>query len=311
MRRILYGLVVLLSVLWAADTAWAECRVLSANPTYTAGQLKDLTCGTNGALAVGGGVGSATAAAPTFVEGSAGSFSFDLSGNARVTLGTLLSGENQANNLLMTSGGLVRVFTIMTGVTTNTTSATAVVHSGGKTPMASLTGTGALTGTVTFYGDMENTTTAGEWICTLVLDATTKGVKYCNQFTKDYSYYHAVTTLITGTGATVAAQINVGAIGIKDIEFKPMVPVVADTLVQTGPGFLQCILISENDAAPTAGTIDILDSLTAAAGTKIFSWNVTTAVFTPLQICPQVPFTVGLYIDFTTTNDVNVSVSRR
>jgi hypothetical protein len=52
-----------------AGNALAECRVLSADPTYSAGQLKDLTCGTNGLL--------------------------------KSTLGTLLSGEDQA----ATTGG--------------------------------------------------------------------------------------------------------------------------------------------------------------------------------------------------------------
>jgi hypothetical protein len=86
---------------------------------------------------------------------------------------------------------------------------------------------------------------------------------------------------------------------------------VSDALVKTGAGILQCIIISENDAAPTAGTIDILDATSAGTGTKLFSWTLTTAVFSPLQICPQTTFSTGLYIDFTTTGDVNVSVSYR
>ena len=85
----------------------------------------------------------------------------------------------------------------------------------------------------------------------------------------------------------------------------------ADALIKTGAGFLQCIIISENDPAPTAGTIDILDATSAGQTPKLFSWTLTTSVFTPLQICPQIPFSTGLYIDFTTTNDVNVNVSYR
>ena len=290
---------------------------------YTSGTITvtGFPTGTGGGSGAGGSSAGtsvascwATAAAPTYSEGLSNFISCTLGGLLRVSVeafNILIEGEDQLNHLLMTSGGAVRVFPIMTNVTTNTTSATTIVHSGGKTPMASLTGTGALTGTVTFYGDMENSTTNGEWICTLVLDATTKKDGYCNQFTKDYTYYHAATTLLTGTGATVQAQINAGAIGIKTNEFKPFVPVTADTLVQTGPGFLECIIYSETDAAPTAGTISILDSTTAGGGTVILTWSVGTSVFTPVQVCPLVPFTTGLYIDFTTTADVQVKTVYR
>lgn len=95
--RWIYGLFFLLVAIGAyglRDEARAECRILSSAPSYTAGQLKDLTCGTNGALSLGGGPGSATAAAPTLTEGGAGYFSFDLAGNTRVTLGTCFGGDS-------------------------------------------------------------------------------------------------------------------------------------------------------------------------------------------------------------------------
>lgn len=41
-----------------------------------------------------------TAAAPSLTEGTANSFSGDLLGNTRVTIGTLLSGEDQTNNVI-------------------------------------------------------------------------------------------------------------------------------------------------------------------------------------------------------------------
>lgn len=260
----------------------------------------------------GGIAGTASASAPSLAEGAAGYFYFDLSGNLRVSLGTLLSGEDQTNSLLRVNGGAVRSVTLMTGVTTNTTSANVAVFSGGKTPMASVTGTGAQTATVTFYGDMENTTTHGEALCSIVLSGTTKAVGACQQFSKDYPYYHAVTTVVTGTGATVAAIMASGidgngitndwlASGLK----------VADALIKTGAGRLQCILISQNDAAPTVGTISVNDAVSAGTGTALFTWVLTSTVFTPFQVCPQVPFATGLYFDFTTTADVNVSASYR
>lgn len=87
--------------------------------------------------------------------------------------------------------------------------------------------------------------------------------------------------------------------------------VTSDTAAKVGPGFLQCIMISMADAAPTAGTVAILDHTAAGGGTTIFSHTFTTAVFMPFQICPQRAFTAGLYIDITTSADINVSVSYR
>ncbi len=84
----------------------------------------------------------------------------------------------------------------------------------------------------------------------------------------------------------------------------------ADALIKTGVGLLHSITFSCNDAAPTAGTIDVYDN-TTNSGSKIFSWTLTTAVFSPVTIILDVAFTTGLYIDFTTTADVNAVVSYR
>lgn len=87
-------------------------------------------------------------------------------------------------------------------------------------------------------------------------------------------------------------------------------PKTSDTLVKSGVGFLHAIQISCNDAAPTAGNLDIYDN-TAGSGTKIFSCSFTTTWFAPVNIPINVEFSTGLYLDFTTTADVNVSVSYR
>jgi hypothetical protein len=84
----------------------------------------------------------------------------------------------------------------------------------------------------------------------------------------------------------------------------------SDTAVKTGAGFVHSVTISQNDAAPTAGTIDIYDN-TAGSGTKLFTWTLTTAVFTPFTIILDQSFSNGLYVDFTTVADVAVSVSYR
>src|SRR4029077_17894416 len=84
---------------WIAPSeVQAECRVLTTPEVYTPGQVVRDVCDTSGArtVVVGGvatvsGLGTANAAAPTLVEGAGASFSFDLAGNARFTLGTLLA----------------------------------------------------------------------------------------------------------------------------------------------------------------------------------------------------------------------------
>lgn len=85
----------------------------------------------------------------------------------------------------------------------------------------------------------------------------------------------------------------------------------SDTLVKSGAGFLHAITISQNDAAPTAGTIDVIDNTSAGASPKIWTWTLTTAVFTPFTIILDVAFSTGLYVDFTTTGDVAVVCSYR
>ncbi len=86
--------------------------------------------------------------------------------------------------------------------------------------------------------------------------------------------------------------------------------VAANTAVKSAPGFLHTLTFSCNDAAPTAGTIDVYDN-TAASGTKIFSWTLTTTAFTPCSVIIDTSFATGLYVAFTTTADVNVTVSYR
>ena len=86
--------------------------------------------------------------------------------------------------------------------------------------------------------------------------------------------------------------------------------ITSDTVVKSGAGFLHTVTFSCNDAAPTAGTIDIYDN-TAASGTKIFSWTLTTAAFNPVTIVLDCSFATGLYVDFTTTADVFTNISYR
>lgn len=86
--------------------------------------------------------------------------------------------------------------------------------------------------------------------------------------------------------------------------------VTADTLVKSGAGFLHALTFTCNDAAPTAGSIIAYDN-TAESGTELVNHTFTTTPFAPLTVLVDVPFATGLYIGFTTTNDVNVLPSYR
>lgn len=289
---------------------FALIATLTLNLAQVRGQTSD-PGGSGGGVSLSGGC-KPTAAAPTYSEAVANYLSCLLDGSLRIYNQYLGWGEDPNNDLVMTSGGKVRTFTLMTGVTTSTTSATQIVHSGGKTPKASLTGTGALTGTVTFYGDMENTTTNGEPICSLILDVTTKSTKSCNQFVKDWPYYHAVTSNIGGTSATVVAQIDVGAVGVRTDQWTSSGVKTSDALIKTGYGEVQCLIFSSNDGTPVSGTFSLLDSTSAGAGTALLPkqfWS--TSAFVSYQLCPFTSFTTGLFFDFTTTSDVEVTASYR
>lgn len=84
----------------------------------------------------------------------------------------------------------------------------------------------------------------------------------------------------------------------------------ADTQVKGSSGVLHSLTFTCNDAAPTAGSIIVYDSLTEA-NTQIFNHTFTTTPFAPTTVLLDVSFNTGLYIGFTTTADVNVTVSYR
>jgi hypothetical protein len=82
----------------------------------------------------------------------------------------------------------------------------------------------------------------------------------------------------------------------------------ADTQVKGSPGLLHSVTFSCNDAAPTAGSIIIFDALTET-GIQVFNHTFTTTPFVPFTVVLDYVMTIGIYVGFTTTNDVNVSVA--
>ena len=84
----------------------------------------------------------------------------------------------------------------------------------------------------------------------------------------------------------------------------------ADTAVKTGAGVLHTLTFSQGDAAPTAGTIIVYDN-TAESGTVIYSETFTTTAFRGYSVTLDCAVTTGIYVGFTTTADVNCTVTYR
>lgn len=87
--------------------------------------------------------------------------------------------------------------------------------------------------------------------------------------------------------------------------------VTADQLYKSGPGYVRSITMY-SDATATAGTIALRDSTAAGAGNILWSFDVLAIAYnTPFTVDLQTTFSVGLYLDFTTTADVKCMVRYR
>ena len=87
--------------------------------------------------------------------------------------------------------------------------------------------------------------------------------------------------------------------------------VAADQLYKSGPGYVRSITCY-SDATATAGTIALRDNTAAGAGNTLWSFDVLAIAYnTPFTVDLQTPFSVGLYLDFTTTADVKCMVRYR
>ena len=87
--------------------------------------------------------------------------------------------------------------------------------------------------------------------------------------------------------------------------------VSADQLYKSGRGYVRSITCY-SDATATAGTIALRDNTAAGAGNILWSLDVLAVAYnTPFTVDLQTPFSVGLYLDFTTTADVKCMVRYR
>jgi len=84
----------------------------------------------------------------------------------------------------------------------------------------------------------------------------------------------------------------------------------ADTAIKNAPGFLKR-MTCWSDAVATAGNIKLLDNTVAGAGNALLDFDVLAVAYLPFTIEFDVPFSVGLYFDVTTTADLFCQVSYR
>ena len=112
------------------------------------------------------------------------------------------------------------------------------------------------------------------------------------------------TTLLSGEDTTNSVFKVEGQFSYKNIPH-------ADTQVKASAGFIHAITCNSSDAAATAGSIAILDSTAAGAGTTILIYNILAANYLPWTSILDVVTTTGIYIDYTTTGDVDCVVSYR
>jgi len=107
---------------------------------------------------------------------------------------------------------------------------------------------------------------------------------------------------------TLAGEDIVSDVLKVEQRFAP-INVSADTLVKSGPGQLHLMTCS-SDATATAGSIILYDN-TAESGTVLHTFTVAAAYYQPFTIWFDVAFSIGLYVGYTTTADVNCTVSYR
>jgi len=84
----------------------------------------------------------------------------------------------------------------------------------------------------------------------------------------------------------------------------------SDTAIKNAPGFLKR-MTCWSDAVATAGNIKLLDNTVAGAGNALLDFDVLAVAYLPFTIEFDVPFSVGLYFDVTTTADLFCQVSYR
>ena len=116
----------------------------------------------------------------------------------------------QTGAMTRLQSGKMRSVVMLSGVTGNDTSDIYAVHRGDKTFMSEITGTGAVSATVTYYGSNRADTSRGVPLDTHALSGTDEDFTGSEVvINTSWSYIWAVITGISGTGAAVTAIMAV------------------------------------------------------------------------------------------------------
>ena len=85
----------------------------------------------------------------------------------------------------------------------------------------------------------------------------------------------------------------------------------ADLVVQAAPGFVHTFTCWPEDAAATAGSVELRDATAAGGGTVVYREEFAAALYPGKTITLDAIFATGIVIDFTTTADVMCTVTYR
>jgi hypothetical protein len=85
----------------------------------------------------------------------------------------------------------------------------------------------------------------------------------------------------------------------------------ADIVCKATPGFVHSISCWGEDAAATAGRVQLRDATAAGAGTVVWGQEFAAAIASPNSVILDIVMAAGIVIDFDTTADVFCTVSYR
>lgn len=85
----------------------------------------------------------------------------------------------------------------------------------------------------------------------------------------------------------------------------------ADLVVKAAPGFVHTFTCWPEDAAATAGSVELRDATAAGGGTVVYREEFAAALYPGKTITLDAIFATGIVIDFTTTADVMCTVTYR
>lgn len=118
-------------------------------------------------------------------------------------------------------------------------------------------------------------------------------------------------TYVAGEDAAATGGGSTTGVMVTEQRYLLSATVSADTQIKASAGFVKDITCIGTDAAATAGTIILYNSLTEVAP-AIWTWNVAAAaVLTPITFPIDFVAGTGIYLGFTTTADVQCYVRYR